>query len=170
MARDHSERILSKTRGRRIRKLRRALSRRAKARDEDLVRDLERARRRLARRLDPPEPEADDRDLRRFHAAVRKARDLGLLLSDAGNRGPASFLEREARVADALDRWRELRAFRAALEREREDAEVRGSVTLAFGLDRLISALDQSLARARREALKSARAASNVVAFQRRSA
>jgi hypothetical protein len=150
--------------------LRRALSRRARNGKKDLARALERTRRKNANGLEPLAVDASDRDLRRFRAAVARARELSLALSDAGGPRLPALLEREGRVADALDRWSEIGAFRRILDRERRESESRGAVTLARELDRLLPALDASLLRARREALKAARAASNVVAFQRRSA
>lgn len=170
LARDRSDRALRKTRGRRIRRLRLALSRRGGNRKKDLARALERARRKNASGLEPLAADASDRDLRRFRAAVTRARELSLALSDAGGPRLPALLEREGRVADALDRWSEIGAFRRILRLERREAESRGAVTLARELDRLLPALDGSHLRARRDALKAARAASNVIAFQRRSA
>ncbi len=157
-------------RGRRIRRLRSALSRRGRGRPKDFARLLEGERRKNADRLEPLRADASDRDLRRFGAAVSRARNLSLALSDAGGPRLPALREREGRVAEALDRWTEICAFRRILRRELRACEARGAVTLARELDRLVPVLDGSLQRARRDALKAARAASNVVAFQRRSA
>ena len=165
-------RALDAARGRPMRKLLKALSRRGRIQKKTLPRELERARNRAARRLEPPPADARDRDLRAFHDALRTARDFSGWMAEAGAASAfaARGLEREARAADAFDRWREMRGFERALRSERRAAEDRGSVTLALGLDRLIGALDASVTKARREAVRAARTGSNVVAFQRRSA
>jgi hypothetical protein len=170
LARECNDRARQKMRGRRIRTLRRALSRRRRNCPKDLARPLERVRRENAERLEPLAADASDRDLRRFRAAVSRARDLSLALSDAGGPRLPALREREGRVVEALDRWNEIGALRRILRRELRACESRGAVTLARELDRLLPALDGSLLRARRDALKAARATSNVVAFQRRSA
>jgi hypothetical protein len=169
LSRERGRRALRKARGRPFRRLDRALERRERAGQRGLARKLETAWRRRAQRLEPPGAQASRRDLDRYRATVRRARDLALALSEAGGTLPAAA-ERDQRACDALDRWHDLGVFRRLLARERKGAERRGVVTLALELDGLISALDRSLEKARREALTAARATSNVVAFSRQSA
>ena len=169
LSRDRTQRALRKTRGRPMRRLRRALRRRGNVGENNLGRRLEQAYKRHLRRLDPPGGEPGDGDLSRRRAALRIARGAALALAEMGPARPKPA-ERETRVGAALDRWHDLRSFRKTLSRERRRCERRGTVTLAFELDGLISALDRTLERARREAVRTARASSNVVSFNRRSA
>jgi hypothetical protein len=167
--RERLERSIRRTHGRPMRKLRRALSRRARGGKQELARALEKARRRAIRGLGAEGSAAGDRNLRRIRAGLGRIQDLSRALSEAAGREPAERLAGGgAPSSDALDRWNDMSAFRRLLESERSDSEDRGAVTLALELDRLISALDASIASARREAAKTVRAASNVVAFQRR--
>jgi len=168
-AREKGERALHRTRGQPMRRLRRALERRENVGENGLARRLERACRRRLRRLEAPTSEAADDELSRYRAALRAARDLARQLPEADPARPKPA-ERESRIGDAFDRWHDLRSFRKTLARERRRCERRGTVTLAFELDRLIAALDRALERARREALRAARTPSNVVSFSRASA
>lgn len=169
LSRERAKRALRKTRGRPMRRLRRTIGHREKIGENSLGRRLEQAYKRHLRRLDPPGGEPGDGDLSRYRAAVRMARDIALALAEVDPARPRPA-ERETRLGEALDRWHDLRSFRKTLARERRRCERRGTVTLAFELDGLISALDRTLERARREALRAARASSNVVSFNRRSA
>jgi hypothetical protein len=169
LSRDRARRALRKTRGRPMRRLRRALRRRGNVGENNLGRRLEQAYKRHLRRLEPPGGEPGDGDLSRYRAALRTAKDAALALADVDPARPRPA-ERESRIGAALDQWHDLRSFRKTLSRERRRCERRGSVTLAFELDGLISMLDRTLARARREALRAARTSSNVLSFNRRSA
>ena len=71
---------------------------------------------------------------------------------------------------EALGRWNDVRLFRRRLARTRRDAERRGAVTLALELDRLLSALDRTVEKARANAVDAARPLSNVVDLRRRTA
>src|SRR5262249_32235656 len=169
--REHGARSVAGARGKAMRKLLRAIERRGRRQKKSLARALEKQRRKTVRGLETPTADVQDRDLKRFAARLRAARDLSSWIGEAGGTAiPASRLERDRRAVDALDRWREPRAFERRLRVERRSAEDRGSVTLALGLDRVIGALEVSLTRARRDAVKSARIGTNVVAFERRSA
>ncbi|MGH9369012.1 MAG: hypothetical protein ACRD3M_15210 [Thermoanaerobaculia bacterium] len=161
-------RALRRVRGRPMRKLRRALARRAGAGQEDLARRLERHRR--AGRLSPPAAQADDRELARYRSAVRRKRAIAAALEEASGARGGAPLERDAGIGDALERWSRLRRFGKRLERERREAERRGTVMLALELDGLICLLEGTLERSRREALEAIAAASNVVSFRRRGA
>ena len=170
LSRERSRRALRAVRGRAIERLLDALSRQAHAGERRLRRRLERAERRNARSLRLPPGQPDDRDLSRYQKRVRRAVRIGLALAEAGGPRNPDAASGEGFAGSALDRWHGLRAFRKLLAREREEAERRGAVTLALALDRLISAVDAALEKARRQLLASARAPSNVVSFRRRSA
>ncbi len=167
-ARKRLDRGMRATQGRPIRRFRRALARRGRRARKDLGRSLQKALRRNGRRLEPPSPESSDRAMRRLGRVLARRAALAQALSETGGAQAHEPLGGPRIARNALERWSEIRAFGRRIHRERRDAESRGAVTLASELDRLISAVDASLVRARREAVKSVRAASNVVAFERR--
>jgi len=170
LSRERSRRALRAVRKRAVEWLLDALSRQARAGERRLRRRLERAGRRIAPRFRLPSPQPDDGDLSRYRKRFRRALRIALALAEAGGPREPDAARRETDAGGALDRWHGLHAFRKLLAREREDAERRGSVTLALALDRLISAVDPTLENARRRLLAAARAPSNVVSFERRSA
>jgi hypothetical protein len=169
LSRERAKCALRETRGRTMRRFRRALERRQRKGDGGIGRRLEHAHERCTKGLAPLGDDSSEGDLSRYRAALGKARDYALALEEAGRTRPKPA-EREIRVADALDRWHDLRSFRKTLSRERRRAERRGVVTLALELDGLISTLDRTLGKARQEALRSARPLFNVVSFGKRSA
>ena len=153
--------------GRAMRRLRKALSK-ATRKDGRLRRRLEDARERLAPRPAPRTTPGGD-DLRRHRRMLRRWNRVHALC--ANWEGDATRSLPSARAVEALDRWHALRRLRRRLARERRAAGWRGGVALILELDRAISAIDASRDAARREAVAGiARATSNVVRFQRRSA
>jgi hypothetical protein len=168
--RERRRRALRKTHRKSKRRLWRALRRRARAGEDRLVRKLERACRRDANRLAPLPPTAGGRQLCRYRAALRSARDLVVAAAEARGLRPPAPLPRETALSDALERWNVLRDFRRRLARERKQAERRGAVTLALALELLISSLDRTVKKARAKALTAARSPANVVSFRHRRA
>jgi hypothetical protein len=84
---------------------------------------------------------------------------------------PSEPGEADQAAEKALERWHSARRFERRLGRERKAAETRGSVVLASEIDGLLTALESTVAGARRLALEEVtRATAKVVAFARRSA
>jgi CHAD domain-containing protein len=138
-------------------RLRRKLSRLSRKKQEDLLVRLEEAHRRADETLSSMPREENDESLHRYRLAVKEARYLTEDLALAGRSGLEAEIERKKRIQDALGRWNDLRLFRRDLIATREDAELRGAVTFALELDRLIAALGPAVLSARREALRVAR-------------
>ena len=154
-------------RGRRGRRLRRALARRAKSNGDPAERLAA-----VAAASEDPLPRLpqrpSDRDLRRRLETLRRKRTAAA--------GGSRALPRDAEVPEdpalrTIERWRDLRRFARRLARERDAAEIRGAVTLALALDAAIAAVGGAERDARRAAVDAAaRPDPNVVAFRRRSA
>jgi len=147
-------------RGKRMKRLRRKLSAREKDRPGDLLPRLLAARRQSEETLRSA-PDSTDRALHRYRLAVKRARYLAEDLALSGERGWADAATREKRVQEILGRWNDVRLFRERLIGCRREAEVRGSITLASELDRLIPVLTETVESARRDAENSARSLSS---------
>jgi CHAD domain-containing protein len=164
------ERAARIARSGRPRRLERRLRRLARQNEDGVTLRLERERRRVERRLLPPQQDATDRCLHRYRIAVKRARYLAEDLAACGVPGLESRIAREKELQDALGRWNDVQLFRERLKETREESEKRGSVTLALELDHLISALEGTVASARREALAMAGRLARVLPFLERSA
>jgi CHAD domain-containing protein len=154
----------------RMRGLTRRLSRLARSVRGDPLPRLEAERQRLEGRLAPPPEDAGDRRLHRYRIAVKRARYLAEDLAACGVTGLESRIARQKELQDALGHWNDIHLFRERLKETRTRSEETGAVCLAAELDRLISALDSTLASARREALSVAGRFARVVPFLERSA
>jgi CHAD domain-containing protein len=147
---------------RRLVKLLRRLARRPKA---NLRRRLERARVAGEAELKPPARNASDRALHRYRIAVKASRYLAEDLAEIGVGGLDAAIEREKRLQDALGHWNDLRLFRERLIASREDAQVRGAVTLARDCDTASARMEATVAAARVSALEAARLTAKPLAF-----
>ena len=147
---------------RRLEKKLRSLARRPQ---EDVPLRLEIERRRLENRLAPPPEDASDRQIHRYRIAVKRARYLAEDLAACGVPGLESRIAREKELQDALGHWNDIQLFRERLKDTRQEAEERGSVSLVLELDRLIAALEGTVATARREALAVAGRVAKVLPF-----
>jgi CHAD domain-containing protein len=156
--------------GRRMRSLLRSLRRRARRGGTDQVLLLERERGRAERKLNPPSEDASDRELHRFRKAIKHARYVAEDIAACGVRGLDNTIAREKELQEALGRWNDARLFRERLIETRAEAEERGAVSLALELDRLVTALEGTVAAARTEALASAQRLANVLPFLERTA
>ncbi len=156
--------------GRRMKKLAAQIRRRARRDPGDLMLRLDLERARAERRLVPPGDDASDRDLHRYRLAVKRARYVAEDLAACGVRGLDAAIAREKELQEALGRWNDARLFRIRLVETRAQAEERGAVTLALELDRLIAALEGTVAAARAAALGAAARLGNVIPFLQRSA
>ncbi len=170
---EYAERLekgIRAARGGRSRRLERRLRRAARRPLDDVPFLLEIERRRLERRLSPPPEDATDKRLHRYRVAVKRARYLAEDLAASGVPGLEGRIERERELQDALGRWNDLQLFRERLKKTREVSEQRGSVVLVLELDRLIAALEGTVAWARREAIAVAGRLARVLPFLERSA
>jgi CHAD domain-containing protein len=170
---EHAERVKKGARVARSGKSRRLelrLRRAARRTRGDIPFRLEIERQRLERRLSPPPEDATDKRLHRYRIAVRRARYLAEDLAACGIPGLESRIAREKELQEALGRWNDIHLFRERLKEIREESEVRGSVGLVLELDRLIAALEGTVAWARREALAVAGRFARVLPFLEASA
>jgi CHAD domain-containing protein len=170
---EYGERVEKATRVARrgkSRRLERRLRRVARHPQKDTPVRLEISRRRLEKRLSPPPEDATDKRLRRYRIAVRRARYLSEDLAACGVPALESRIARETELQEALGRWNDIHLFRERLKETREELEERGSVGLVVELDRLIAALEGTVAWARREALAVAGRFARVLPFLERSA
>jgi CHAD domain-containing protein len=164
------KKAVAKAQGLKMRRLVRRLDALVGKPASDAPRRLERARRRLENRLVPPDESSSDRQLHRFRIAVKQARYLAEDLAACGVQGLEAAIDREKDLQDALGHWNDVRLLRERLLEIRSDAEERGAVTLAQELDRLIPALEESVASTRRQALAGAGRLAKVLSFLERSA
>ncbi|MGH9364081.1 MAG: CHAD domain-containing protein [Thermoanaerobaculia bacterium] len=111
-----------------------------------------------------------DRELHRYRVAVKRARYVLEDLAQIGTPDLTTSIERLKVSQEALGRWNDVRLFARRLSRTRREAERRGAVTLALELDRLLSALDRTVEKARADAVDATRPLSNVVDLRRRTA
>jgi CHAD domain-containing protein len=153
--------------GKKMRRLLARLRRRARRERDDVVTRLDLARRRVEGRLAPPPDDGSDRELHRYRIAIKRARYLAEDLTACGFGGLEGVIAREKELQDALGRWNDVRLFRERLSQTRVEAEQRGAVTLALELDRLIAALEGTVASARLDALALAGRFAHVLAFGR---
>ena len=167
-----NRRIVRAAEGRPLRSLRKALARLSRRWRDDgaAVEEIERARRKAEARLAEPVEGRDDAGLHRHRLAVKKARYLAEDLTALGVRTFTAQIAREKAVQETLGRWNDLRLFARRLAESRDEAQVRGSVTLAAEVEHLLSALEPAIAEVRRAALELSRTAAKVVPLQRRSA
>lgn len=153
-----------------MRRLEGKLKRAARSTRDDSVSRLELERRRLERRLASPPEDASDKRLHRYRIAVKRARYLEEDLAACGVPGLENRIAREKDLQDALGHWNDIHLFRARLKETRTKSEEKGTVSLVAELDRLIVALESTLALARREALAVVGRFANVIPFLERSA
>jgi CHAD domain-containing protein len=153
-----SRRVARAADGRPIHSLRRRVIRLERKDSAISVARLERARRRAQEALAQPLEGKDDRTLHRYRVAVKKARYLAEDLATLGVREWVTHAQREKALQEALGRWNDLRLFRRRLAESRDDAEERGAVVLAAQLERLITALEPTVATVRRAAVEASKA------------
>jgi CHAD domain-containing protein len=153
-----SRRVARAADGRPIHSLRRRVIRLERKDSAISVARLERARRRAQEALAQPLEGKDDRTLHRYRVAIKKARYLAEDLATLGVREWVTHAQREKALQEALGRWNDLRLFRRRLAESRDDAEERGAVVLAAQLERLITALEPTVATVRRAAVEASKA------------
>lgn len=156
--------------GRKLRKLRGALLRLSRGGARGAIRSLERAWREAEEPLLSPPNGQRNRPLHRYRIAAKKARYLAEDLAACGVPGFEERIVEARAIQDALGRWNDLRLFRRRLVETREEAQRRGTVTLALELDRLIRALERTADSAKQNALETARRTTNVFPLLERSA
>ena len=154
--------------GRPMRHLLERLARPPRVSETDLSRLLQRARRAADRAVAHPPEGGSERELHRYRIAVKKARYLAEDLALLGAPDAAAAATRLKAVQEALGRWNDVRLFRHHLARTRREAEKRGSVTLALELDRLLTALDRTVEKARADALEAMHPMSNIAPIRRK--
>ena len=152
-----TRRIARAADGRSIHALSRRLERLKRRQAKDAMARIERARRRAQDALTQPLEGQDDRTLHRYRIAVKKARYLAEDLAALGVREWTVHVAREKALQEALGRWNDLRMFRLRLAESRDEAEERGAVTLAIELERLLGALEPTLASVRRAAIEASK-------------
>jgi CHAD domain-containing protein len=162
-----NRRIARAAEGRTLRSLLKHLGKLSRRSRGDAVERLERARRKAESTLGEPLEGKDDDALHRHRIAVKKARYLAEDLSALGVRRFATQIEREKALQETLGRWNDLRLFARRLAASRDEAEERGSVTLAAELEGLLAALEPTIAEVRRSAIEISRAAARVVPLRR---
>jgi len=153
-----SRRVARAADGRPIHSLRRRVTRLERKDSAISVARLERARRRAQEALAQTLEGKDDRTLHRYRVAVKKARYLAEDLATLGVREWVTHAQHEKALQEALGRWNDLRLFRRRLAESRDDAEERGAVVLAAQLERLITALEPTVATVRRAAVEASKA------------
>src|SRR5262245_20944640 len=160
-------RVLRAADGGAVRRILRRLDRLSRRDDERVVVLLERARRKAEAKLAQPIEGKDDRELHRHRIAVKKARYLAEDLAALGLRRWTNQVERERETQEALGRWSDLQLFRQRLAESRDEAEQRGSVTLAAELEQVLALLEPAIADIRREAVDASRNTAGVVPMRR---
>jgi len=153
-----------------IHSLGRRLDRLSRKRAADAADRIERARRRSEEALAQSLEGKDDRALHRYRIAVKKARYLAEDLSALGLKDWNVRVEREKALQEALGHWNDLRMFCRRLAESRNEAEERGSITLASELEHLLAALEPTIASVRRAAVDASRQAAAVVPILRKAA
>jgi CHAD domain-containing protein len=163
-----NRRITRVTSGRKLRGLKKDLERLSRRNPpKNAVERLESARRKAEVVLTQPLEGKDDEALHRYRLAVKKARYIAEDLFVLGLRRFAQQVEREKRLQEALGRWNDLRLFRRRLAESRDDAEMRGAVSLAAELERLLAVLEPTIATVRRTAVEASRESAEVVPLKR---
>jgi hypothetical protein len=148
--------------GGRMRRLRRRLARLARKSSGTGVKRLTARRHDAEASLAEAPDAADDRGLRRYRRAVRRARILADDFDTLGLPEPAGAV-RERSIEKILDRWNDLRRFRRRLSASRREAQRRGTVGVAAELTRLIAALEPAIAETRKAAVAESRQSARVV-------
>jgi CHAD domain-containing protein len=156
--------------GQRMRGLVKRVERRGGRGNAELTRRLLRERQAIDRRVARLPESGNNHELHRYRVTVKKARYVSEDLALLGTPGAAAAAEKLKAAQEALGRWNDVRMFRRHLRRTRRDAELRGAVTLAVELDRLLAALDGTVEKTRGDALEAARALGNIVPLRRRTA
>jgi len=165
-----TRRIVRAADGGAVRGLLKALGKLARRGRDDAVERIERARRKAEETLAEPLEGKDDDALHRYRIAVKKGRYLAEDLATLGVRRFANQIEHEKALQEALGRWNDLRLFARRLAEARDEAEERGSITLAAELEHLLTALEPAIAGIRRSAIDISRAVSKVVPLRRQAA
>ena len=86
-----------------------------------------------------------------------------------GVRRFTNLIERETALQEALGRWNDLCLFSRRLAGRRDEAEERGSVTLAAEIEHLLAALEPTIAAIRRSAIEISKTAPPTIVPLRRS-
>ena len=153
--------------GPQIHRLRRRLERLARHGSGRSVERMEAARQRVEAALARSLEGRDDAALRRYRLAARKAHCLAEDLAALGLPTNDPHAAREAALEVALGRWNDLCKFRRRLGNSREEAELRGSVTQASELDRLLAALELPIGALRAAAVAASRRTAHIVPMRR---
>ena len=140
--------------GRALRGLLKNLEKLSRRRREDAVERLERARRKAEETLGQTLEGKDDDSLHQHRVAVKKARYLAEDLAALGVRRFTNQIQREKALQEALGRWNDLRLFSHRLAESRDEAEERGSITLAAEIEHLLAAMEPTIAAVRRSAIE----------------
>jgi CHAD domain-containing protein len=165
-----ARRIARAADGKTVRTLLKTMDRLARRKSGDLVERLERARGQAEATLAQTLEGKDDAELHRYRIAVKKARYLAEDLASLGVRRFTSSIEREKALQEALGRWNDLRMFCRRLAESRDEAEVRGAITLAAELERLLALLEPTIASIRRTAVEASKTPEAVPIGRRRAA
>lgn len=131
---------------------------------------IARARRRAEEGLAHSLEGGDDRALHRYRLAIKRARYLAEDLAAFGLREWKTRAEREKALQESFGRWNDLRMFCRRLADSRREAEERGSVSLASELERLLAALEPTIAGVRAAAVEASRRTASVAPIALRSA
>lgn len=163
-----ARRVARAAEGRPIHTLHRRVARLTRKQSKVPVGRLERARRRAQEALAQPLEGKDDRTLHRYRVAVKRARYLAEDLASLGVREWVTHAAREKSLQEALGRWNDLRLFCRRVAESRDEAEERGAITLAAELERLLAALEPTVASVRRAAVEASRMAAAAPPKKRR--
>lgn len=131
---------------------------------------IARARRRAEVALAHSLEGGNDHALHRYRLAIKRARYLAEDLSAFGLREWKTRAERERALQESFGRWNDLRMFCRRLADSRKEAEERGSVSLASELERLLAALEPTIAGVRAAAVEASRRTASVAPIALRSA
>ena len=129
-----------------------------------------RARRRAEERLGRSLEGRNDAALHRYRLAIKKARYLAEDLAALGLRDWKTRAERERALQGNFGRWNDLQMFCRRLAESREEAEERGSITLASELEHLLATLEPMIASVRAAAVEASRQPASIVPIALRSA
>ena len=153
--------------GPKIHRLRRRLERLSRKGSGRSIERLERARQRAETALARSLEGRDDDALRRYRRAAAMARCIAEDLGALGPPPTAPHAGSEAALEAALGRWNDLCKFRRRLLDSREEAQLRGSVTQADELERLLASLEPPIATLRAGAVAASRRTAQIVPLRR---
>jgi CHAD domain-containing protein len=153
--------------GKGVRTLRRKVARLPGGRAADALSPIESARKKAEVLLSGSLEGADEPTFHRYRLAVKKARYLAEDLAALGLSEWTGPRERERQLQETLGRWNDLRLFCARLRKARVEAEERGAVALSGEVERLLAALEPTIASLREAAVRASRGTARVVPLQR---